>query len=134
VVPGYLIVKNGSGQREFAGDQGLWRARRRAAAPPLLRNYRVFRSLAAIAVVFPILFLTTMGEEPDGARFSRFPVGTLHIGEHHHLLRPFWGFRGSKSGRASKVGTKRQSYGFGVLLLVIATIVIGRRQIVWNET
>jgi L-rhamnose-H+ transport protein len=112
----YLIVKNGSAH-ELLGAKGL-AADAGGAAPPLLRNY-LFSALGGIAWYFQFFFYT-MGESQMG-RFA-FSSWTLHMAS-IIIFSTIWGFV-LKEWAGSGAGTKRIVW-IGVLLLVIATIVIG---------
>jgi L-rhamnose-H+ transport protein len=112
----YLIVKNGSA-RELVGGQGP-SPDADGCPPPLLRNY-LFSALGGTAWYFQFFFYT-MGESQMG-RFA-FSSWTLHMAS-IIIFSTIWGFV-LKEWAGSRFSTKRTVW-IGVLLLVVATIVIG---------
>jgi L-rhamnose-H+ transport protein len=112
----YLIVRNRTA-RELVGGEGP-SPDADDGAPPLLRNY-LFSALGGTVWYFQFFFYT-MGESQMG-RFA-FSSWTLHMAS-IIIFSTIWGFV-LKEWAASRSGTKRTVWA-GVLLLVIATIVIG---------
>jgi L-rhamnose-H+ transport protein len=112
----YLILKNGTA-RELVGGRGP-SPDADGGPPPLLRNY-LFSALGGTAWYFQFFFYT-MGESQMG-RFA-FSSWTLHMAS-IIIFSTTWGFV-LKEWAGSRSGTKRTVW-IGVLLLVVATIVIG---------
>jgi L-rhamnose-H+ transport protein len=112
----YLIVSNGTG-REFIGAEGP-APDADGTRPPLLRNY-LLCALAGTAWYFQFFFYT-MGESQMGA--YGFSSWTLHMSS-IIIFSTVWGFALREwAGSGARI---KQVVWSGVLLLVVATVVIG---------
>ncbi len=120
----YLIVKNRTA-RELIGGEGP-SPDADGTPPPLLRNY-LLSALGGTVWYFQFFFYT-MGESQMG-RFA-FSSWTLHMAS-IIIFSTIWGFV-LKEWAGSRFSTKRTVW-MGVLLLIIATIVIGTGNYL-NET
>jgi L-rhamnose-H+ transport protein len=112
----HLILSNGTGG-ELIGRQDP-SAGADSGPPPLLRNY-LFSGLGGTAWYFQFFFYT-MGESQMG-QFA-FSSWTLHMAS-IIIFATVWGFV-LKEWAGSRSRTKRIVW-YGVLLLIVATIVIG---------
>jgi len=112
----YLIIRNKTA-RELVGGLGP-APDADGGRPPLLRNY-VFSAIGGTAWYFQFFFYT-MGESQMG-RFA-FSSWTLHMAS-IIIFATVWGFV-LREWSGSRPGTKRIVWT-GVLVLVLATIVIG---------
>ena len=119
-----LIIKNRTA-RELIGGEGP-SPDADGTPPPLLRNY-LLSALGGTVWYFQFFFYT-MGESQMG-RFA-FSSWTLHMAS-IIIFSTIWGFV-LKEWAGSRFSTKRTVW-MGVLLLVIATIVIGTGNYL-NET
>jgi L-rhamnose-H+ transport protein len=112
----YLIIRNKTA-RELIGGRGP-AADANGLSPPLLRNY-AFSAIGGTAWYFQFFFYT-MGESQMG-RFA-FSSWTLHMAS-IIIFATLWGFL-LREWSGSQLPTKRLVWT-GVLILVLATIVIG---------
>jgi L-rhamnose-H+ transport protein len=112
----YLIIRNGTG-RELVGGRGP-APDADGGSPPLLRNY-LFSALGGTMWYFQFFFYT-MGESQMG-RFA-FSSWTLHMAS-IIIFSTMWGFV-LKEWAGCRFEVKRTVW-LGVLLLVVATVVIG---------
>jgi L-rhamnose-H+ transport protein len=112
----YLVMKNGTAG-EFVGRRGS-APDADGGSPPLLHNY-LFSALGGTVWYFQFFFYT-MGESQMG-RFA-FSSWTLHMAS-IIIFSTMWGFV-LKEWAGCRFAVKRTVW-LGVLLLVVATIVIG---------
>jgi L-rhamnose-H+ transport protein len=113
----YLIVSNGTGRDFIDGKRpppGVVSRR----SPPLLKNY-LFSAIGGTAWYFQFFFYTMGESQMDAYAFSSW---TLHMAS-IIIFATVWGFV-LKEWAGSRLSTQRVVWS-GVLVLVIATIVIG---------